>query len=68
MTGHRTPGEKRTAAAAQAAVARAMARAAPPPSQDDDQALAQLYPYVTHQRAAQIRRELQEDRNDRAAR
>ena len=60
MTRHLTPGEKRTRASAAAAVARAMAHTRP--AQDEDQALAAAYPYITHARAAQIRREIQETR------
>lgn len=61
MTRHLTAGEKRTRANAAAAVARAAARANRP--HDDDEALAAAYPYVTHARAAQIRREIQETRH-----
>lgn len=61
MTRHLTPGEKRTRANAAAAVARAAARARP--AQDDEADLAAAYPYVTHARAAQIRREIQETRH-----
>ena len=58
---HLTPGEKRTQAAALAAVARAQAHIRPPQPPDAD--LAAAYPYVTHARAAQIRREIQETRH-----
>lgn len=62
MTPHLTPGEKRTRASAAAAIARALAHTRPPPAPDDDQRLGELYPYITHTRAAEIRREIQETR------
>jgi hypothetical protein len=65
MTGHLTAGEKRSRASAAAAVARALAHTRPPPPEDDDERLGALYPYVTHARAAQIRREIQETRHAR---
>jgi len=65
MTVHLTAGEKRARSSAAAAVARAQAHTRPPAAQDDDTTLGALYPYVTHARAAQIRREIQETRHDR---
>lgn len=64
MTRHLTPAEKRTRANAAAAVARALTHTRTPP-RDDDQRLGELYPYVTHARARQIRQEIEETRHDR---
>jgi hypothetical protein len=60
MIRHRTPGEKRTQAAAEGAVTRAMARARPPEPPNDDQRLGELFPFITPARAQQIRHEIQE--------
>lgn len=62
-TRHRTPREKAAQASAQTAIARALAHTRPPPAQHDEERLAALYPYVTHHRAAEIRREIQETRH-----
>ncbi|MFI7547232.1 hypothetical protein [Actinoplanes sp. NPDC049599] len=64
MTRHLTPGERRARASAATAVARALAHTRPQPAQDDDVRLGELFPYVTHRRAAEIRREIQETRHD----
>jgi hypothetical protein len=63
MIRHRTPGEKRTQAAAQAAVARAWARTQPAAPPDDDTRLGELYPYVTPARARQIRQQIESERH-----
>lgn len=65
MTRHLTPGEQRARASAQTAIARALAHTRRQPAQDDDAALGELFPYVTHRRAAEIRKEIQESRHDR---
>jgi hypothetical protein len=63
MIRHRTPGEQRTHAAAQAAITRAWARTRTTPPPDDDTRLGELYPYVTHARARQIRLQIESERH-----
>lgn len=65
MSPHLTARDKAARKSAQAAVARAWAHTRPPaPPEDDAQHLGDLYPYVTHARARQIRQEIEESRHD----
>jgi hypothetical protein len=65
MTRHLTAGEQRARASAAAAIARAHGHTRPQPAQDDDARLGELYPYITHARAKEIRHETEETRNAR---